>query len=70
MFRKTNNKIEKDNQKIKKNDRKNEKHDEKKYLNKNNDQTVDDRDLNTSFTRDQRFFKIKIKQENKIDNIN
>ena len=43
---------------------------EKKHLNKDNDQTVGDRDLNLFFTRNQRFFKAKIKQKNEIDDIN
>ena len=70
MLRKINNKTEENNQKIEKNDRKDEKYNEKKYLNKNNDQTIDDCDFNVSFTQDQRFFKVKIKQKNKIDNLN
>ena len=70
MFRKTNNEIEEDDQKIEKNDRKDEKHDERKYLNKDNDQTVDDHDFNIFFARDQRLFKAKIKQRNKIDDLN
>ena len=70
MFRKINNENEEDDQKIEKNDRKNEKHDWKKHLNKNNNQTVDDFDLNVFSARDQCFFKTKIKQRNKIDDMN
>ena len=50
IFRKINDKIEKNNQKIEKNNRKDEKHDWRKYLNKDNDQAVDDRDLNVFST--------------------
>ena len=39
-------------------------------MNKNNGQTVGDRDFNIFFARDQRFFKAKIKQKNEIDDIN
>ena len=42
----------------------------KKYLSKNNNQTVDDRDLNAFFAQDQRSLKAKIKQRNEIDNMN
>ena len=70
MFRKLNNKIKEDSKKIKKNDREDERHDWRKYLNKNNDQTVDGCDFNVFFTRDQRSFKTKIKQKNEIDDIN
>ena len=52
MLRKTNNEIEENDQKIEKNDWKNERHDWRKYLSKNNDQTVDDRDFNIFSTRD------------------
>ena len=70
MFRKINNKTEENKQKIEKDDREDERHNKRKYLNKDNDQAVDDRDFNAFFTRDQRFFKMKIKQENEIDNLN
>ena len=70
MFRKINNEIEKNNQKIEKNDRENERHDWKKYLNKDNNQAVDDRNFNFFFARDQRSFEAKIKQRNEINDIN
>ena len=70
MFRKTNDKTEKNDQKIEKNNWKDERHDWKKYLNKNNDQTVNDCDFNVFFARDQYFSEIKIKQKNKINDIN
>ena len=70
MFWKTSDKTEEDDQKTEKNDQENERHDWRKYLNKNNDQTVDGRDFNVFFTQNQRFFKTKIKQEDEIDNIN
>ena len=70
IFRKTNNEIEKDDQKIEKNDRKDERHDWRKHLSKDNDQTIDDRNLSLFFARDQRSFKTKIKQKNEIDDMN
>ena len=70
MFRKINNKIEENDQKIKKSDWKDEKHDWKKHLNKDNDQTVDDRDLNFFFARNQHLFETKIKQKDEINDIN
>ena len=51
IFQKINNEIEESDQKIEKNDRKDERHDERKYLNKNNDQTVGDRDFNVFFAQ-------------------
>ena len=33
-------------------------------------QIIDDRDFNVFFARDQRFFEIKIKQKNEINNLN
>ena len=70
MLRKINNEIKENDQKIEKNNWKDKRHDWKKYLNKNNDQTVDDHDFNTFVTRDQRLFEVKIKQEDEIDSMN
>ena len=70
MLRKTNDKIERDDQKIEKSDRKDEKHDWRKHLNKDNDQTIDDHDFSVFFARNQRSLKTKIKQKDKIDDIN
>ena len=70
MLRKTNNETEKSDQKIEKSDRKDERHDGRKYLNKDNDQTISDRDLNVFSAQDQRFFEMKIKQKNEIDGLN
>ena len=49
IFRKTNNEIEENDQKIEKNDRKDKRHDWRKYLNKDNDQTIDDYDFNVFY---------------------
>ena len=70
MLRKINHETEKSNKKTEKDDRENEEHDCKKYLSKDNDQTVDDRDFNAFSAQDQRFFEAKIKQRNEINDIN
>ena len=70
MLRKTNRVTEKNDQKTEKNDRENEEHKWRKHLNKNNDQTVDDRDFNAFIARDQRLFKTKIEQRNEINDMN
>ena len=70
ILRKTNHEIERNDKKIEKDDRENEEHDWRKYLNKNDDQTVDDRDLSAFSARDQRLFETKIKQKNEINDIN
>ena len=69
IFWKTNNETEENDQKIKKSDRKDEKHDWRKHLSKNNDQTIDDRDFNFFFTRDQRLSETKIKQKDEINDM-
>ena len=70
MLRKINNEIEEGDQEIEKSDWENERHDWRKYLSKNNNQTVDDRDLSIFFARDQRSLETKIKQRNEIDDMN
>ena len=70
MFRKTNNETEEDDQKVEKSDRENKRHNWRNYLSKDNNQTVDDRDLNVFFARNQCFFEMKIKQRDEIDNMN
>ena len=70
MLRKTNHEIKKSDKKTEKDDRENEEHDRRKYLNKNDDQTVDDCDLSAFFAQNQRFIETKIKQKNEINDMN
>ena len=70
MLQEINDKIEEDDQKTEKSDREDERHDWRKYLNKDSDQTIDDRDFNVFFAQNQRFFKTKIKQRNEINDMN
>ena len=61
LLRKTNNETEENDQKIEKSDREDEKHDRRKYLNKNDRQTIESCDLNVFFARDRRLSETKVK---------
>ena len=61
LFRKTSNETEKDDQKVEKNDREDERHGRRKYLNKNDRQTVESCDLNAFFAWDRRSLEAKVK---------
>ena len=61
LLRKTSNEIKRGDQKVEKNGREDERHDRKKYLNKDDRQTIENCDLDVFSARDRRFLETKIK---------